>query len=53
MYHYKYDDVTGVSFKNDGKSKQATQERRIKITGYGERDRRTTVRRVGARGQLV
>ena len=25
MYHYKYDDVTGMSFRNDGKSKQATE----------------------------
>ena len=53
VYHYKYYDVTGVSFKNDGKSKQATRERRIKIIGYGERDGWTTVRRVGTRGQLV
>ena len=53
MYHCKHYDGTGVSFDNDGKCKQVTRERRIKLIGYVERDGWTTVRRVGARGQLV
>ena len=52
MYHYKYDDVTGVSFRNDGKQ-TGDRERRIRILVYGERDIRTAGKKVGARGQLV